>query len=461
MVSVRATNSVVRFCQWASQHICLLIAIGALLARIGLVLMPGIAPHGYDAFAYREWSWHLVHSPLSGFYSLSLTVPADHLPGDLWLLTALGRVTYTLYPEVNFYSGGYSALIAAMVTVFDLLLAVCLWRAGVMLGQARLGTRVALVWWCSPVSIFVTSVWGQTDAISSALGVVALVIALSGRYRIAIVALVCAALVKPQFALLVLPIVIGWARSDCFFEQPERRLAWLANASGTAICGLALVAIIVAPFQVSLFGGWGQWSLLDRIQAANDRYTVSVLGAHNFWGMLDPLRWPPDDRTPWMLGISRHSIGLVMFAAVVAFVCWILLYRWQGSITMVLSSNILMLGFFLFMTRMHERYMFPLAALSLLLVLIDRRFWRYAVTTHILVFLNIYLRFVWPMPVSEGSLLPRLAILEQDLLVQVLALISMVVFGFLVRQAAIPRGIEQSGYGPHDHSSESLSSTEA
>lgn len=102
---------------------------------------------------------------------------------------------------------------------------------------------------------------------------------------------------------------------------------------------------------------------------------------------------------------------------------------------MVLASNILVFGVFLFSTRMHERYLFPVAALSLLLVVMDTRYWRYAVAVHTLVFANIYLRFVWPLPASEATILPRLTMLEHPATVRVLAVLSMLLFGWLVAHA--------------------------
>ena len=128
-----------------------------LIARLGLANFPS---HGYDTFAYREWTWHLAHAPLAHFYDQPLEVPADHLPGDLWLLALLWRFSYAVYPAIDFYSANYSYLIALLATLFDIVLAIALWRAGTAIGRARTGLVVGIAWWCSPVSILVASIWG-------------------------------------------------------------------------------------------------------------------------------------------------------------------------------------------------------------------------------------------------------------------------------------------------------------
>lgn len=108
---------------------------------------------------------------------------------------------------------------------------------------------------------------------------------------------------------------------------------------------------------------------------------------------------------------------------------------------MVFASNVLMYGFFLFMTRMHERYLFPVVALSILLAMMDRRYRRYALLTGALAFSNIALRFVWPMNdnwIGWRSLV-GFAWLEQAWFVQLLAIITMLVFGWLIIEERQPR----------------------
>lgn len=364
-----------------------MLAVLGLVIRLVLLRTPS---HGYDSFAYSHWTWRLVHEPLRMFYVDDGQAFPDHLPGDLWLLKIIGQVSSTVDPGLGFYTPTYTMVIASVVTVFDAMTAVTIWRIGTRFGSAENASQYALAYWLAPAPIFVASIWGQTDGIAAALAVIALGLGISQRSSRSVLALTFCVLVKPQYGLLLLPLLVGWWRTD---TRPWRTR--LLHITWTGAACLALVAMLSAPFRVSLVGEWGDWSMIQRVHLANDLYPVSTLGAHNLWIVFDPFNWPPDDRTPWLLGLSRHTVGVFMFALILGAALWILLRRWRGAVTMVLASNILMLGFFLVMTRMHERYAFPVVALSILLAAMDGRYRRYAIAINVLVFANIASRYFW------------------------------------------------------------------
>lgn len=398
----------------------------ATMLRVALIIIPS---HGYDSFAYRHWTWRLVHEPLARFYFDDGQAFPDHLPGDVWLLKLLGTSAHVVEPNIDFYGPVFGALISLLAMSFDAALAISLLLIGRAIGRECEGSLVAIAYWCAPAPIFIASIWGQIDGVSTALATLALGLAITNRFSKAFIALTLCVLVKPQFAMLALPLIVGWWRADR--SGPDH---WLRRVGATGIACIALTAVISAPFGVSLVGEWGRSSLLERVQLASDRYPVSVLGAHNLWIMFDPLNWPPDDRATWLFGLSRYSIGLGLFAIVVMYALWIVGARWRGPITMVLASNVLLFGFFLFMTRMHERYLFPVVALSLLLILIDRHYVRYAIAVHMLVFANIARRFVWSESHHWTGWHQILAFqgLEHAWIVRTLALLTVMVFGWLI-----------------------------
>ncbi|MCO5228207.1 MAG: hypothetical protein M9934_07975 [Thermomicrobiales bacterium] len=405
------------------------LAVLGLVVRLALLRTPF---HGYDAFAYSHWTWRLVHQPLGGFYVDDGQVFPDHLPGDLWFLKIIGQMTNTVDPTMSFYTPTYTMIIACVVTVFDAVTAITIWRVGIRFGSGENASRYASAYWLAPAPIFVASVWGQTDGISAALAVIALGLGVAQRFSLSVLVLTFCVLVKPQYGLLLLPLLLGWWRTDTHHWRTR-----LTHIAWTGFGCLALVAVLAAPFRVSLVGEWGDWSMIQRVQLANDLYPVSTLGAHNLWIVSDPFNWPPDDRASWLLGMSRHTIGLLMFATILVTVSWILLRRWRGVVTIVLTSNILMLGFFLVMTRMHERYAFPVVALSILLAAMDTRYRLYAVTINLLVFANIALRYAW---IGNGQdMLARVlnsSWVESTFTVYILVAITVWSYGWLLAEAS-------------------------
>lgn len=428
--------------------ILVLIVLIALIERVALLVL--LLHHGYDSFAYQDWAWHLIHKPLSDFYQLDLEVPADHLPGDLWILWILGNIfeRTPMIGHAGIYSSEFTTALGLVVALFDFIASLAIWRTGCALGMADRSRNLAFAYWASPVVVFVASGWGQTDGISVSLAIVAICMALRGRFSLSFLVLSVTAITKPQFALLFLPILIGWIRQD-----GAPCTAWFRRIASTVIACLGIVAIIGYPFGVSLFGGWGQWTVLDRLQVASDRYQISVLGAHNFWGLWHPLNRAPDDRIPWILGVSRQSVGYALLAGVMAFAIWILLARWRGMVTLVISSNILMLGFFLFMTRMHERYMFPVVGLSILLAMLDLRFVRYAIAINALCFCNIYLRFAWTIGSDSlaRSAFGKMEWAHRATIPMIMSVLTLLAFGWLMWQSTV---LGKSGRSLDDLTSE-------
>ncbi len=394
--------------------------------RVFLLRWPG---QGFDEWVYQHWTWRLVYEPLSRFYVDDGAAFPDHLPGDLWLLRGIGRTLTLADPHLSFYSTAMTDALALAATLFDILLATTLWRVGLATGRPRLGIAAALAWWAAPASIMVSSVWRQIDSVSAAIAIVSLALALSRRYSLACLALTLCVLIKPQYALLALPILVGWNR-----QRTETGAAWWWRVSATGVICATLAAGIIAPFGVSLVGGYGKWTLLDRVQAANGLYPVSTLGAHNLWIMPIPFATPPDDRVAWVLGFGRSDIGKAAMLSIVVYACWLLIARWRGPITMVVASNLLVFGFFLVMTRMHERYLYPVAALSLLLAVMDARYWRYASAVQTVVFVNIATRFYWTL--QDGAAGPTnlwyLQSLEHTWLVEFAVIATVLIFVWLM-----------------------------
>ncbi|MCA9834719.1 MAG: hypothetical protein KC435_12280 [Thermomicrobiales bacterium] len=408
-----------------SRHGVMAILAGFVLRLLFLLVTPF---HGFDTFAYRHWTWRLVHEPLGRFYVDDGQAFPDHLPGDLWLLKILGEITRVFDPSIDYYSRSYSIAIACMVMLFDVVAMVSIWHIGTYFSDSDRAFRYALAYWLAPAPIFVAAVWGQTDGIAAGLAVTVLALGISGRYPWAMLVLTLVVLIKPQYGLLAIPLMVSWWHtSDRLWKS------WIFQVAGTCAACLALMVLVCVPFRVSPIGGWGEWSLIDRVRLANDLYPVSSLGAHNVWILANPFSWPPDDRHAWMFGFSRYTIGIASFSVVVATTFWILLCRWRGAVTMVLASNILMLGSFLFLTRMHERYSFPLAVLSILLATIDGHYRRYAITMNALIFANIALRFAWSAAEYRSTGLAH--VFHQVWLIWLLVLITVGAFGWLVWEA--------------------------
>jgi len=131
---------------------------------------------------------------------------------------------------------------------------------------------------------------------------------------------------------------------------------WRRVLSSSAVFG-AVVFLVILPFN---------WDnpiafLLDRYisdTAGYNVYPYNSANAYNFWALLG--FWKSD--TIVHLGLTHQQWGSVAFGAFAAFVMWQLHRRCEPR-SAIFAVFLLLFGFFMLMTRIHERYLFAVFAL--------------------------------------------------------------------------------------------------
>lgn len=377
--------------------------------------------HGYDGYGMAEWTWALAEHGPGAFYATGLDVPPDHLPGDLWLLWLLGWPIHALDPGFDFYASSWVLVLKTIATLGDLVIALALLLGGSRLVTPRLGMMLALAFALNPAAIMISAVWGQWDSLSMAAVMVGLLVLGRGRLPLATVLLVFACLVKPQLAILWPGVAIYVARTSLsgidWRRWPWRRLA------ATVAAGVATFYALCVPFGVSLLGIWTPWSIGDRLAFAMDRYQSTTLGAFNLWMIPIGREVAPLDSEMVIAGLTSREIGLSLLLLACG-LAWLGAWRMANPDDGLLwSSVVTTLGFFLFATRAHERYLFPAMVLSFLLVLVWRRSWWIAATLSLTLFLSVWSSLAWEW-VPGGTTLG----IPRDVIVQVLSVANLLAF---------------------------------
>ena len=122
-------------------------------------------------------------------------------------------------------------------------------------------------------------------------------------------------------------------------------------------------------------------------EAATEFYPINSSFAYNFWQLLGIARrcdvpvcrdkgtGVVTDGTDF-LGLTTRHWGLVLFAISAATVI-VVLRKARGAGFLALGTSLCILAFFVFMTRMHERYLFPffLPFLAACVLLRSRMLW--------------------------------------------------------------------------------------
>jgi Gpi18-like mannosyltransferase len=426
--------------------IALLLAGLALRLTIAYVLFPS-SGFETDIASYASWALTLASHGADGFYANAGFV--DYPPGYLYLLWPIGLLAQSLGPDAHAVA---ASLVKVPPVLVDAVVGYVIYR--LVLGWAWPGGRAqplallaAALYVFNPVTIYDSALWGQSDSVGALvllLGVAALI---RGNSEGAVALAALAALVKPQFGVVLIPLVAVmllkrhlWRPGSGPRNTPwgPRRLArWLARRQGPVRLLSSLAAGLAVFFAAALPFGLGIVEYLELMARTAGGYSYLTVNAFNPWALVGAggaapltagLSWS-SDTVPFLGPVPAVVIGGVLLAA--AFL-WVLARaalrddRW----TLLVALAVLATAFFVLPTRVHERYIFPALALLPLLA-VARRPWLLAlvglslgsaINLHAILTLPLYgTPNVESLPLGEASRSASLIILSALLQTAVLA----------------------------------------
>jgi len=302
----------------------------SLLVRVLLFHVPG----GYwDLVTFRHWYDVAAQKGLYGFYDSTWS---DYPPFNVYIFFLFGKLAHALGP------GSLDLLVKLPSNLFDLATAYLIFRFIRLRYSFLLALGVMAVYAFNPATIFDAAVWGQMDSVYTFFMVASLFSATRSRYELSAGLFSLAVLTKPQTVVLLPVLAYLMLRNG----------GWKRAVSSAAIFFI-LIFLVIIPFH---------WDnpikfLIDRYRGYN-MYPYTSLNAYNFWALLG--FWKSD--TVSHLGLSYQTWGVIAFLVFGVFVMW-QFHRKPGARAAVCAVFLLMFGFFMLMTRMHERYLFPVFAL--------------------------------------------------------------------------------------------------
>lgn len=388
---------------------------GAALA-IRLVLMPLPEPGDFDLTNF--WLPWMNYGAQHGIIQLYLNgePTVNYPPFFVVLLVGLGKIYALMEPGLE-HTALQRVLIKLPGVAADIAVGGSLYMAVAQIKPqrrrtARLPLLAAGVWMFNPAVICVSSIWGQVDSIHTLWVMTALLAAHHKRWGWSGVLMGLALLTKLQ-AVIVVPVVglLAW------------RNGWrdLAHWSGAAA---SVFAAGVLPF---VAGGAGQ-AMFDVYVGSVGFYPLLSMNAYNPWFIADLwarelLGYAVEDSMAIIWGITLRHLGLALLAGYTLVVLRILTRRWLApsapsapcagaalQIGTFFAAGLLIFGFFMLATEMHERYILPalapLAVVAALLTQTRAPFGLLSITT--LLNLIIVLTIVFAVTHSQLNLLERL-----------------------------------------------------
>ena len=197
----------------------------------------------------------------------------------------------------------------------------------------------------NPAVIFNAAVWGQFDAIYTFLLLLSLMLALACKPEFSAITFTLAVLTKPQ-SIALLPLI-------AFLIL--RKKGWRRLLT-SLLAGAATISAVIVPFEWS-----NPITFLSSIYfGAYGGYEYTSINAFNIWALGG--LWVPDG--------NLFILGWILFGAFAVFILYVLSKRFtvSGDLLVIFSAFMLLFGFFMLPTRIHERYLFPAISILVLLV---------------------------------------------------------------------------------------------
>src|SRR4030042_152998 len=202
----------------------------------------------------------------------------------------------------------------------------------------------------NPVVIFNSAVWGQLDGIYTFFLVLSVYLILESKPKWATAVFMLAVLTKPQ-SIALAPLII-------FLVFRKYNWDWKKLIT-PVLAGAATIFAVVLPFEWNdpvtflfniYFGAYN-----------NPVYQITSFNAFNIWGF--NMYASDMQGLPFL---NFNIIGWIMFGTLAVFTLYFVHKRASAApeLCVIFAAFVLLFGFFMLPTRMHERYMFP--AISML-----------------------------------------------------------------------------------------------
>ena len=330
----------------------LVISLGV---RLALFHLPG---YEIDTSTFTAWYQVAAERGLYGFYDSPNW--SDYPPFNVYIFWLFGKIAQV--------TGGVTPLLLKLPqNIFDLatvVLIFCFLRREVSPRWALLG---AAVYAFNPATIFNLAVWGQMDSVYTFFMVGTLYALLRSRWEFSGFLFAMGVQTKPQTAIL-LPVVA------CVMLKKG---GWLRSITSAGVFWVTVFAFIL-PFH------WeNPLIFLGERYSGYWVYPYTSLNAYNLWAIGG--FWLPDTVT--VAGLSLQMWGLVAFVILAAYITW-QFCRTYGSRSAIYAVFLLLFAFFMVMTRIHERYLFPVLAV-LVMILPIRYVWGLYAGVTVTYFINL------------------------------------------------------------------------
>ncbi|MEN8906447.1 MAG: hypothetical protein ABF289_10865 [Clostridiales bacterium] len=364
-----------------------LICILAILVRF--VLRIKMQGHPIDIGCFTAWA-NEASENLFGFYSSDGF--SDYPPIYIIVLSIMGKIAKLL--NIGLDHEKYILVISLPSIIADILIGIIIYK----LASEKISDKIAIVlitlFVFNPLVILNSSIWGQVDSFFTLFILLMLIQMSKGNLICTNLILVISILIKPH-GLIFIPIVFYNFMFKFYYKIMDRKnnknekffnslIYTLRNEYLRKIL-LSLISIIGTVFFILMLFkktyNEPLWIIDLFIGTVSQQYNYATLNAFNFYAAVKA-NWVDDSEMFLHLSYNNWGSFFIILISILVGIMFVLLYDEKIPI---ITSLVLITGVYIFSSRMHERYMFPAIAITLLVVIYYKKHW--------ILFLYVFLSF--------------------------------------------------------------------
>ncbi|MBV8172091.1 MAG: phospholipid carrier-dependent glycosyltransferase, partial [Candidatus Eremiobacteraeota bacterium] len=352
--------------------------------------------HAVDISTFENWMLVLGQYGPWGFYTHVQFI--DYPPGYMLFLWAAAGLHWVL-DHLGLAAHGIDTMLIS-IKMPAILADIGLVYLVYLIMRRNWSTQIALVGAAiiaalNPDIAFLSAYWGQADSVGAVFVVWAIYLALTERFEFAWASLAFAILIKPHPIALV-PLFVLWQLRRqgvtwrlAAFPVVSLLVAYLGTVQFTPFPSLIEGAISAAsqlphlvalPIAIVLDFFKNPLDVFQWLYAAyahgRDGYPYNSVNAFNLYSMKNDF-WQPDQQpvTPtifgmhlnlgplWLWGVGIFTGFLIAFAMRQWRTTGSDVSRQEAENSFIFACFLVMLGYFMLLTRMHERYIFTAVVL--------------------------------------------------------------------------------------------------
>ena len=344
----------------------------------------GIWKYGLKNFYFGDIDWYYSapnYMPLSSllFSGLYWLYDHKHVLAQLHNLVKIPPAFFIVY----FYEHGYILLLKLISILADLGLGILVYK---LIYKFSKNSKKALFGFAffvlSPVAIFISGAWGQTDSLVAFFGLLAFILLAQKKTVLSLPLYFISLYLKPNWSIFVpfylfLLVII----------KPKRK-----NLFTGIFLSFVIFLLSTMPFVKGNIIEFIQKLLGEKISFAMPAAARASISAFNFHTIFLSI----DTRSlaiAKIFGVPANIIGYVMYLFVNLFSFKFILKHKDKVFAVIVGLFTIGFGSFLFLTSMLERYFFPaLAPLVILMFVKPKTFW-YGILINVIIFANVIWSF--------------------------------------------------------------------